>query len=493
MESHEEVALSEEQVAPFSVLYRNNPALRSVFEEVARRQARSLAIHQQALESLSNLPTQIPFASPILPVCVENAQGSKIVDVDGNHYIDCHMAYTASIVGHGPAPVIERVRDALGRGIGAGQLTEAHLELGELVREMVPGTERVAFFHSGGEAVGASIRMARAATRRDLVAKFEGCYHGWSDIGVYNTTMILSGRLPRGSIEDIEPQPDTGGVTPGPGTEFLILPYNSTVAFDRIRERASELACVLVDPVPPFMAEKPDEARRFVLDLRRVTAEAGVPLVVDEVVSGFRLARGGAQEAFGFTSDMACYGKITSGLGIPLTMVGGKAEFLDMARTDGVFRDYAAGKAWVSTTGAANWLSVVSALAQLHYVNEHYEDLTGTLDRCHTKLRAAVESVATEAGVAIRLYGHPRLQSSIALGDDHHTPSDYRSIMAKASPFHVLSLLALTFYLRLEGVYAKTTPTMNLSAAHSDDDVERIAEAISASVSSMKQDGLLSS
>ncbi|MCA1672819.1 MAG: aminotransferase class III-fold pyridoxal phosphate-dependent enzyme, partial [Actinobacteria bacterium] len=430
METNEGLGLTEHQSAPFSLLYKNNPALRRVFDEVARRQARSLAIHQRALESLSNVPSQLPFASPILPVCVESAEGSKIVDVDGNHYIDCHMAYTASVLGHSPAPVIDRVRDALGRGIGAGHLTEAHVELGDLVRKMVPDTERVAFFHSGGEAVTASVRIARAATRRNLVAKFEGCYHGWGDIGVYNTTMILSGRLPKGTIDDIEPQPATGGVTPGPGSEFLILPFNSTVAFDRIRERASELACVLVDPVPPFMAEKPDEARRFVLDLRRVTAEAGVPLVVDEVVSGFRLARGGAQEAFGFTSDMTCYGKITSGLGIPLTMVGGKAEFLDMARTDGLFRDHAAGKAWVSTTGAANWLSVVSALAQLRYVDERYEELTGTLDRCHAKLRAAVESVAREASVPIRLYGHPRLQSSIALGHDHQTSSDYRSVMA---------------------------------------------------------------
>lgn len=457
---------------------------------IAERQRGSVALHRRALESLSGLPMQLPYASPILPLCVERAEGCRIVDVDGNEYVDCHMAYTAGILGHSPAPVVDAVRRELERGIGAGQFVRAHVELAELVRRMVPGLERVALFHSGGEAVAAAVRLARAATGRTVVAKFEGCYHGSNDVGLHNTMILLQGRVPGGPLDRIQPEPATGGLTPAAGAELLILPYNSPIALERLRERAGEIACVIADPAPPFLSDWIDECRRFVEDLRAAASEAGVPLVLDEVVSGFRLARGGAQQAYPVAAEMACYGKITSGLGIPLTMVGGKARFLDFASTDGLFQDYRAGKAWLSTTNAASFLAVVAALEALRYLDRQHEAIMGRIDRGHADLADRVAEMARTDGIPVALVGHPRLQPMLVLGEAGGRDRTYRGIVS-ASPWQFRSLLALTLYLRLEGVYAKTVPTMNLSAAHTEEDVALIASAIRRSLLRMREDGLL--
>jgi glutamate-1-semialdehyde 2,1-aminomutase len=474
-----------------ALLAAGNPMLRRVLAQVAARQRTSVRLHRRALRSVSALPSQLPYAAALLPLCVREAEGSRIVDVDGNEYIDCHMAYTAAILGHRPPAVVAAVQDALGQGLGAGHFCEAQLELAELVQRMVPGLERVALLHSGADAVAASVRLARAATGRSLVAKFEGCYHGWSELGLYNPTLVLAGRAATDPLDRIRPRAATGGVSAALGAELLILPFGSAVAFELIRARAAELACVLADPIPPFASPHPETARAFVRELRAVTAEAGVPLVLDEVVSGFRLARGGAQEAFGLSAEVAAYGKVTSALGIPLSIVGGRGAQLDHARTDGLFADYRAGKAWTTTTHAGGHPAVAAALAQLRLLDADFERIIGVLDRNHARLAAGVRAVARETGIPVALVGHPRLQSHLMVGEPAAPAPSYRAAMATAGPEDFRRLLALTFYLRLEGVYAKAVPTMNLSLAHTDEDVDRIVEAIRRSVVRMRADGVL--
>lgn len=484
-------SLSTVELRSLGFLCGQNAAMHELVAALTARQAGSVRWHARALDSLSGAASQLPFAAPVLPLCVERAAGARIRDVDGHEYIDCHMAYTASILGHNPPYVADAVRQALDRGLGAGHFFREQALLAEVVRELAPGLERVALFHSGGEAIAAAVRLARAATGRTMVAKFEGCYHGWTDIGVYNTMMILSGRVPTGPLDDIPPQAATAGVSPGPGAELVILPFNSPVAFEVLRRRADELACVVVDPVPPFMSTAIDQARAFVVELRRVTAELGVPLLLDEVVTGFRLARGGAQQAFDVQGDLVGYGKITSGLGVPLTLVGGAARFLDRARTDGLFADYRAGKAWVSSTNAGNFLAVVASLAALRHLAEHHDDLTARLDRNHAHLRQRLQEFARRTGIPVSLQGHPRLQSFLALDAHAEGESTYRAIMGRASPWSIRPLLALTLYLRMRGVYAKTVPTMNLSAAHTEADVAAVADAVEHSLLQMRADGVL--
>jgi glutamate-1-semialdehyde 2,1-aminomutase len=428
----------------------------------------------------------------MLPVCVERASGPRIVDVDGNEYIDCHMAYTATVLGHEPPEVAEAVRAAIGRGVGGGHFFEEQVELAELVKKMVPGVDAVSFFHTGGEAVQAAVRMAKAATRRQRVAKFEGCYHGSNEIGLHNTWMILSAKFPTDPVESIPPSAATAGVRTGSDSEFLILPFNSPVALELLRKHREELACVVVDPIPPFVANWPEESKRFVAELVATAREAGVPAIYDEVVCGFRLARGGAREWAGEAPQMSCYGKIVSGLGVPLSMVAGEARFLDTVRTDGLFVDYAGRKAWLASTLSSSFIPVLASLAQLRYLDSHYDEIAGRLDRNHALLTERLAQLARETGIPVALQGHSRLQMQLSVGKQEPQEKTYRGMMQASSMAQFRTLLALTFYLRLNGVYTKLIPTMNLSAAHTDEDIEELSKAIGRSLQQMERDGMLS-
>src|SRR5262249_15977442 len=153
-----------------------------------------------------------------------------------------------------------------------------------------PGAERVAFFHTGGEAIASAVRLARTARARQRVAKFEGCYHGANDIGLHNPWALLAGPVPFGPLEDIPPQVATAGMRND--ASFLILPFNSPIAFERIRREADDLAAIVVDPTPPFMSNWLEDCRSFIKELCAVAREVEVPVIFDEVVCGFRLAPG---------------------------------------------------------------------------------------------------------------------------------------------------------------------------------------------------------
>ena len=467
-----------------------NPGMQRVLEAVLARQRGSLALHARARESLSATPSLLAYEAPLLPLCVARAAGSRITDVDGNEYIDCHMAYTASVLGHNPPPVLEAVRAALERGLQGGHFFAEQVELGELIRELVPGAERVAFFHTGGEAVAAAVRMARVASGlRPRVAKFEGCYHGANDVGLHNPWMVLAGRLSPAPLDAIPPQAATAGVRSD--DSFLILPFNSPVALELLRRHASELACVVVDPTPPFMSNWPEDCRSFVTQLCGVAREVDVPVVFDEVVCGFRLAPGGAREWSGQAPQVSCYGKISSGLGIALAPIAGEAAFLDLGRTDGTFRDYTAGKVWLSSTLSSSFLAVTASLAQLRQVRDHHAEIFARIDRNHEELGQRLADFARRSGIPVSLQGHPRLQSQLAIGKPEPAERTYRAVMQSTSLAAMRSLMALVFYLRLNGIYVKTVPSMNLSAAHTEEDVAAIAAGVETALVQMQQDGML--
>jgi glutamate-1-semialdehyde 2,1-aminomutase len=487
-----ENVLSAPELAGIRFLCGDNEKMRGVLEAVAERQRGSIAMHRRAAASLSGAPSLLAYEAPLLPVSVERASGSRIVDVDGNEYIDCHMAYTATVLGHEPKEIAEAVRASLGRGVGGGHFFEEQVELAELVKKMVPGADLVSFFHTGGEAVQGAVRMAKAATRKHRVAKFEGCYHGSNEIGLHNTWMILAARFPTEPVESITPSAATAGVRTGSDSEFLILPFNSPVAFELLRKHRDDLACVVVDPIPPFVANWPEESKRFVAELVGTAREAGVAVIFDEVVCGFRLARGGAREWLGDAPQMSCFGKIVSGLGVPLSMVAGESRFLSTIRTDGLFVDYAGRKAWLASTLSSSFIPVIASLAQLRYLDSHYDEVAGRLDRNHAGLSERLADFARESGIPVALQGHPRLQIQLSVGKQEPKEKTYRGMMQATSMNQFRSLMAMTFYLRLEGVYTKLVPSMNLSAAHTDEDIEQLAGAIGRSLRQMDRDGMLS-
>jgi glutamate-1-semialdehyde 2,1-aminomutase len=234
-----------------------------------------------------------------------------------------------------------------------------------------------------------------------------------------------------------------------------------------------------------------DEAGRFARQVREVTQAAGVPLILDEVVSGFRLAPGGAQEYFGIPAEMACYGKISSGLGIPLSIVGGKSELMSYADTAGLFADNRAGKVWISSTHKWNFVAVVAALAALRKVRTDFDALGKNIDSLHARICQAVRDCAARLGTSVEVLGHSRLQSVISFGHPSPEPHTYRSIMGSASPWHLRPLLALGLYLRLGGVYVQGAPTMNLSFAHGSTEADTVAAVVETSLMRMKEDGML--
>ncbi len=485
------IDLAPHERAGIEMLCGANQRMRAVFDTVAARQPRSIELQRRALRCASGLPTLGAFAAPILPLAIERAAGSRITDLDDNEYIDCHMAYTASILGHRPPAVERAVSAALGRGLGGGHFFAEQVELAELVTERVPGVERVALFHTGGEAVSAAVRMVRAATGKQRIAKFEGCYHGANEIGLHNTMMALAGRPPDGDEAVIAPSVATGGLRTASDDELMILPYGSPIALERLRQEAASLAGVVVDPVPPFLASWPETCKAFVRQLCALCDELEVPVIFDEVVSGFRLAAGGARQWSACRPALSCFAKIVSGAGLPLSMVAGDAHFVDLARSDGLFQDHSRGKVWVSSTLTASFLPIVAALAQLRDLAERYDEIVARLDRNHALLSAYLRDFAETSGIPVRLEGHPRLQMQLNVRRQPYTERSFRGIMAQASLSQYLSLLALSFYLRLEGVYTKNVPTMNLSAAHDDDDIEVLASAICNSLRRMDEDGML--
>ncbi len=486
-----------------NLLAAGNRDVLGVLAGVATRQRRSLDWHARAQGSLSGGRSQLPYFSPVLPLCLEQAQGGRVVCADGYEYVDTHMGYTAGILGHNPPAVVAALSAALGNRPGAGYFVSQQVELAETICGLVPGLERVAFLHAGADAITAALRLCRAATRRTLIAKFEGCYHGWHESGLVNTALTWAGRAGEGPLESIAPELATGGVSRAAGAEFLILPYGDPLALQLIRDHAAQLAGVLLDPVPRFMMNDLAGAQAFAQGLRRVTAELDIPLICDEVVTGFRLAPGGVAEAFGVQPDLSCFGKITGGLGLPLSVVGGRADLMNRATTAGLVNDYVSRKVWISTTTAANGLSVTASLAALRAVAGAGADLFAPLDAHHAHLKAGVNALAARLGLPLRLDGHPRLYSMLAFSlaspdaggaslhplPDAHNPA--RAYFRGFTPANVRAARLLTLYLRPHGIYMETLPTLDLSAAHTAADVAQISAGLTEALGRMQAHGVL--
>ncbi len=258
------------------------------------------------------------------PVFVRSGRGAYLTDVDGARYLDLLNSWGATILGHAPPTVVRAVQAAAGRGMTFGTPTEAEHELGERVVRACPSVERVRFVNSGTEAVMTAVRVARAATGRTKVVKFEGGYHGHSD-----------GLLARaGSGVATQAIPDSAGVPAAIVGETLVAPYNDLDGLRALFDRyPGEIAAVVVEPVAGNMGVVPPVAG-FLAGLSRVSRAGGALVVMDEVITGFRLRRGTAHETLGGVADLVTLGKVIGG-GLPVGAVGGRAKWMDLLAPDG--------------------------------------------------------------------------------------------------------------------------------------------------------------
>lgn len=258
------------------------------------------------------------------PVFISSACGSRIYDVDGNSYIDYVLSWGPMILGHSHPRVIGALMDSIKNGTSYGAPTEWEVELAKLIKEFFPSIEMVRLVSSGTEATMSAIRLARAFTGRNKIVKFEGCYHGHVD---YLLVKAGSGATTLGT-------PDSPGVPDGFTNYTIVAPFNDLQFIKNIfRDEGRDIACIIVEPVCGNMGVVLPE-QGFLHGLRRITEEYGSLLIFDEVITGFRLSPGGAQELFGIKPDLTCLGKILGG-GLPIGAYGGRRDIMQMISPSG--------------------------------------------------------------------------------------------------------------------------------------------------------------
>jgi len=301
------------------------------------------------------------------PYTVVKGRGPYVWDVEGRRYLDMVQSYGAVLLGHAHPAVVEAVSSAAGRGTTFGAPTTGEVLLAEQICGSVSGCEQVRFVSSGTEAAMSAIRVARGFTGRDRIVKFDGCYHGHAD-------SLLAGA---GSGVATLGLPGSAGVPVGAVADTLVMTYNEVPELDE------RVACVIVEPVAANMGVVAPEPG-FLEGLRRACDEAGALLVFDEVITGFRLGRGGASEITGVVPDLWCFGKVIGG-GLPVGAFGGRRQVLDVLAPQG--RVYQAG------TLSGNPLATAAGLAVLEHVTDgDYRELAGRVERYAKGLTEAISA-----------------------------------------------------------------------------------------------------
>ena len=384
-----------------------------------------------------NSPVRACLRTGVAPRFVTAAKGSRIVDAEGVEYVDFVGSWGPAILGHAHPAVVAAVREACGQGLTFGAPTARETELAELVRALMPSMEKLRMVSSGTEAVMSAIRAARGFTRRDDVIKFAGCYHGHSD------SMLVkagSGALTHG-------EPDSAGVPADVARHTLVAEYNDLASVEAIfAAHPDSVAAVVVEPVAANNGVIPP-APGFLAGLRELTTRHGALLIFDEVITGFRLALGGAQAYYGVTPDLSTLGKIVGG-GLPAAVYGGRADVMAMVSPEGPV--YQAG------TLSGNPLATAAGIATLSILRED----PGIYRRLAEKGAALAEGLRRAGRDRIKVTQVGSLLGIDWHGDDAGFSAFYRHLLAC-------------------GVYVAPSPceAIFLSDAHTQEDLERMIQA----------------
>lgn len=354
------------------------------------RYQRSSALFQDAQKYIPggvNSPVRAFKSVGGTPIYIKGAEGPYLEDEDGHTYIDYINSWGPQILGHAYQPVVNAVIDRARRGTSFGTPTEVETEIAKLIVSMVPGIDQIRMVNSGTEACMSAIRLARGFTGKDKIIKFAGCYHGHSD----------SFLIAAGSGAVTFGAPNSPGVTQGTAKDTLLANYNDMAHVKSIvEEHDGEIAAVIIEPVAGNMGCIPPQSG-FLNELRAYTESKGILLIFDEVMTGFRLAPGGAQEVFGITADIVCFGKIIGG-GLPVGAFAARHEIMNMLAPLGAV--YQAG------TLSGNPLAMSAGLAMLSALNEDREIYTRINEKT-AYLHKELDAVFSASGHAytINRYG----------------------------------------------------------------------------------------
>lgn len=387
------------------------------------------------------------------PLVFERAEGPYVYDVDGNRLIDYYLGMGPMILGHRPPEVVARVREALDRGILFAGQSELEYEAARLVLEMVPCAQRVRFASSGSEAVQAALRLARAATGRWVVLKFEGHYHGWFDNVLWSTAPPSNKLGPRQASARV---PGSAGQDPLSGERLEVLPWNDLGVLSERLERG-DVAAVIMEPAMCNSSVVPP-APGYLEGAREACSRTGTILVFDEVITGFRLSQGGAQGVFGVTPDLAVFGKALAS-GFPVAALAGRADLMDMIGAP------AGGTVMHAGTYNGGIPAMAATVATLEVLSR--AETWGRLVAAGTKLTEGLDQTLRAADIPARIQGWPQV-FHIALGVTEPIV-DYRSSLAADKARYVQLCTAL-----LErGVRVLERGAWLLSTAHDDEVIDQ--------------------
>ena len=419
------------------------------------RDARSSALFAKAQRVIPggvNSPARAFRAVGREPVFIAGGEGCRMWDADGNEYVDFVGSWGPLLLGHRHPVVVAAVRDALERGTSFGAPTEAEVELAELITEVVPSMETVRLVNSGTEATMSALRVARGYTGRDLAVKFVGNYHGHVD-----SLLVKAGSgLATLGISD------SAGVPGGVASTTLPLPYNDIPAVDEAFDRhGGRIAAVILEPVVGNMGCVPPE-EGFLARLREVCSQHGAVLIFDEVMTGFRVALGGAQSLFGVTPDMTTLGKVIGG-GLPVGAFGGRREIMDCVAPLGPV--YQAG------TLSGNPLAVAGGLATLKHLRSHPE-VYERIESVGARLRAGVMEAASRAGITITSNRVGSMLTFFFTNRKVRNWEDAATCDTEAFGRYFREMLDRGIYLPCSQYEA-----LFVSSCHGDGDIERTVEA----------------
>jgi glutamate-1-semialdehyde 2,1-aminomutase len=403
---------------------------------------------------------------PELNLVVARGRGSRVWDVAGREYVDYHLSSGPALLGHAHPEVIAAVQAQLPKGTTYYFLNEPEIVLARRIVEAVPCAEEVHYTGSGTEATFYSLRIARAWSGRNKVMKFEGAWHGMHDYGLWGTVPAVPSDYPRA-------RPDSVGVPPQTGETVLVAPFNDAQkAVETIERHAAELAAVIVEPLQRVLLPEPG----FLEAVREATRRHRIALVFDEIVTGFRIAWGGAQEKYGVVPDLACYGKAVSG-GFPLAAIAGRSEIMAVldarrrSRTEVV---------WATNTLNGNPVCAAAGVAALDVLSRPgtYERLRST----GSALRSGLERLGARHGFAVQCPGEDAV-----FGVRFTARKPLRNWMDLATADRGLGLRWALEMIR-RGILVNPNEKIYLSIMHGQEDVERTLDAADAAFAALAKE-----